>query len=85
MSTATEPAGTLDVAMAHASRLLDTAPELAVEQAQAILEAVPNHPPAVLLLAVARRRNGDPVAALTILEPLARGQANSPWCSNESG
>jgi tetratricopeptide (TPR) repeat protein len=75
VSTAAEPAGTLDVAMAHASRLLDTDPGMAVEQAQAILEAVPNHPPAVLLLAVASRRGGDPTAALAILEPLALNQA----------
>ncbi|MSQ91639.1 MAG: tetratricopeptide repeat protein, partial [Gammaproteobacteria bacterium] len=74
MSATSEPAGTLDVAMAHAARLLDVDPALAAEQAQEILKAFPNHPPAVLLLASARRRAGDSAAALTLLEPLARAQ-----------
>ncbi len=62
--------------MAHAARLLDVEPALAAEQAQEILKAVPGHPPAVLLLATARRRSGNPAAALEILEPLVRAQAN---------
>jgi tetratricopeptide (TPR) repeat protein len=69
-----QPAGTLEVAMAHANRLLETEPRLALEQAQAILEAVPKHPPAVLLLARAHRLVGDLGAALAVIEPLARGQ-----------
>jgi len=74
MSANSEPAGTLDVAMAHAARLLDIDPALAAEQAQEILKAVPGHPPAVLLLASARRRRGDAAGALEVLEPLARAQ-----------
>ncbi len=74
MSASSEPAGTLEVAMAHATRLLDADPALAAEQALEILNAVPNHPPAVLLLATARRRSGNPVAALAVLEPLLRAQ-----------
>jgi transposase len=35
--------------MAHATRLLDIDPALAAEQAREILNAVPNHPPALLL------------------------------------
>ena len=64
------------VAMAHATRLLEDDPALAAEQALAILEAVPNHPPAVLLLATARRLSGDLEAALEILESLVQQQAN---------
>ncbi|MFT5334655.1 MAG: tetratricopeptide (TPR) repeat protein [Halioglobus sp.] len=74
MSTEAEPAGTLEVAMAHATRLLETQPLLALEQAQAILEAVPNHPPAVLLLARGHRLTGDIAAALAVIEPLAARQ-----------
>lgn len=60
--------------MAHAALLLDVEPALAAEQAQEILKAVPGHPPAVLLLASARRRSGNPAAALELLEPLMRTQ-----------
>jgi tetratricopeptide (TPR) repeat protein len=65
--------------MAHATRLLDVEPTLAAEQALEILNAVPNHPPAVLLLATARRRSGNPAAALAVLEPLLRAQ--SKWAA----
>ena len=60
--------------MAHAARLLEAQPALAAEQALEILNVVPNHPPAMLLLATARRRAGDPAAALAVLEPLLRAQ-----------
>jgi tetratricopeptide (TPR) repeat protein len=75
VSAEAEPAGTLDVAMAHASRLLESEPLLALEQAQAILEAVPNHPPAVFLRARAHRLCFDFAAALAVIEPLAQRQA----------
>lgn len=76
MSLASDPSGTLDVAMAHAARLLKDDPALAAEQALEILNSAPNHPPAVLLLAVARRRSGNSVAALETLAQLVRVQAN---------
>ena len=41
---------------------------------QEILVAIPNHPPALLLLAMARRRLGEPAAALEVLEPLLNAQ-----------
>jgi tetratricopeptide (TPR) repeat protein len=75
VSEASNPVATLDVAMAHASRLLDADPALAGEQALEILNAVPNYPPATLLLATARRRAGIPQAALELLEPLLKKQA----------
>ena len=59
MSTASEPVGTLDVALAHTARLLQTQPLLAAEQAREILKALPGHPHARLLLATALRLNGD--------------------------
>jgi tetratricopeptide (TPR) repeat protein len=74
LSTATEPVGTLDVALAHASRLLHSQPALAYEQASEILKAVPGHPPARLIRGVARRVEGALAEALALLEPLAREQ-----------
>ncbi|MFM7783744.1 MAG: hypothetical protein ACKPE6_03705 [Gammaproteobacteria bacterium] len=52
MSDAGAATGTLENALKQATAL-------AVEQALAILEAVPAHPPAILLLARARRALGD--------------------------
>jgi hypothetical protein len=51
MSGAPGPVGTLEVALDHATRLLEEDPALAAEQAKAILEAVPGHPTATLILA----------------------------------
>ena len=61
MSAATGPTGTLDVALAHAARLLGTQPALAAEQAHEILKVVPDHAPAVFLLgrALAAAGRGD--------------------------
>jgi tetratricopeptide (TPR) repeat protein len=76
----TGPTGTLAVALAHCARLLESDPAKAAEQARAILEAVPGHPQARLLLGAAQRRQGDLAAAYT-LEALAREQpkAASVW------
>jgi tetratricopeptide (TPR) repeat protein len=74
LSTASEPVGTLEVALAHAARLLETQPALASEQASEILKAVPGHPPARLILGMARRIAGESRAALDVLEPLVREQ-----------
>ncbi len=76
MTEATAPTGTLSIAMQNASRLLEAAPALAAEQALEILKAVPNHPPALLLLGAAHCRAGNPSAALEVLEPLVRAQPN---------
>ena len=69
-----EQMGSLEEATKNAAELLEVNPALAAEQAQAILEAIPNHPPAVFLLASAQRLSGDPQAALNILEPLLNAQ-----------
>ena len=48
--------GTLDVALAHARRLLARDPAMAAEQAREILRAVPGHPATLLLLGEALAR-----------------------------
>ena len=72
--TESEVLGSLKEATKRTAVLLDTDPVLAAEQAQEILKAIPNHPQALFLLAMAKRRIGDPQAALVILEPLLNAQ-----------
>jgi tetratricopeptide (TPR) repeat protein len=74
---AVEPTGSLDVALAHAARLLKKSPLLAAEQAGEILRAVPGDPRARLVLGAAHRINGQLQAALEVLEPLAQEQPRS--------
>lgn len=73
-SGAAEPVGSVDVALAHAVRLLERDPLLAAEQAGEILKSVPGHPNATLVLGIARRASGDPTAAFTLLAPLIVSQ-----------
>lgn len=77
MNQASGPVGTLEVALAHATRLLGQQPQLAAEQAQEILRVVPGHPAALLLLGSATRACGDAQQALRVIEPLAR--SNPRW------
>ncbi|HZF17412.1 MAG TPA: sulfotransferase [Steroidobacteraceae bacterium] len=72
MSGNSEPVGTVEVALAHSTRLLETDPGLAAEQAIEILKVSPGHPAAALLLGVARRRGGNVPAAIEALEELTR-------------
>ncbi len=74
MTGASEPVGTLDVALAHATRLLARDPRLAAEQALEVLKVTPGHPRARLILGAARRIAGQTQAALELLAPLAREQ-----------
>jgi tetratricopeptide (TPR) repeat protein len=74
MTSAAEPTGTVEVALSHARRLLQSNPELAAVQAAEILKVAPNHPMAMLLLGVAQRLSGDHVTALKVLAPLAASQ-----------
>ena len=76
MTSTAEPTGTVDTALAHARRLLQSNPALAAEQAGEILKVAPNHPVAALLLGSARRMLGDTAGARQVLEPLSRAQAN---------
>lgn len=72
MSATPEPVGTLEVALAHARRLLQQDPAAAAEQAAEILKAVPGHPVAQLLLGVARRSSGAVAEAIQILTALSK-------------
>ena len=74
MSSTAEPVGTIDVALAHATRLLGSNPDLAAEQAAEVLKVAAGHPVASLLLGAARRLRGDPDSALEILEALTHAQ-----------
>jgi tetratricopeptide (TPR) repeat protein len=69
-----EPIGTVEVALAHGTRLLERAPELAAEQAREILKVSPAHPSATLLLGTAERLRGEPQAAKTVLQGLVGKQ-----------
>ncbi len=76
MTAISEPVGTLEVALAHAMRLLASNPALAAAQAAEILKAAPNHPAALLIQGAAARASGDPARALAILEDVARTRPN---------
>ena len=68
--------GTVEQALVHATRLLDSDPALAVEQLTEVLKVAESHPAALRLLAKARSIQGDGQAALDILVPLTRTQPN---------
>ena len=76
---------TLDVALAHAERLLSIDPALAAEQASEILNAVGDHPMALLLLGASHAARGNPERALEILGPLAKAQPQWAKAQLESG
>lgn len=80
-----EPTGSLATALGHAARLLSHDPELAREQALAILEAAPRHPGATLILAAALRLAGDPAAALPVIDPLSRALPQAAEVQLEHG
>ena len=69
-----EPVASADVALAHAVRLLDRDPDLALRQADEVARAYPGHPQARVIQGAAHRRAGRLDAALAILEPLAKEQ-----------
>jgi len=68
MNTVSETTASLDVALAHTSRLLGTDPALAAEQANEILRVVGAHPTATLLLGLALDRTGRADEALVALK-----------------
>ena len=65
------PVGTVETALRHTARLLESDPQLAAQQATEVLRVAPNHPLALAYLGAARRAAGDLDAALGILAPLA--------------
>jgi Flp pilus assembly protein TadD len=85
MSLVSEPTGSLDQALAHASRLLATRPELAGEQAAEILKVVENHPMALLVLGTSHTARDNAPEAVEILGPLVRSQPNWAMAHLELG
>jgi len=77
--------GTLRQALAHAERLLDRDPALAVAQLGEILRVSPDHPGALRLLAAARSLQGDLPGALEILVPLAQARPELARVQFDSG
>ncbi|MDB6164023.1 MAG: triacylglycerol lipase, partial [Xanthomonadaceae bacterium] len=75
----------LDVALAHATRLLACQPELAAEQAQEIIAAVGAHPVEMLVLAASHTARGNPGQALQMLEPIVAAQPQWAMAQLESG
>jgi predicted Zn-dependent protease len=73
-SGAAAPVGSIDVALAHAARLLERDPGLAAEQAAEILKTFPGQPNATLVLSMARRAQGDRQSALATLTALIQAQ-----------
>lgn len=71
------PVGSLEVALAHAERLLKRDPALALEQADAILEAVPDQPDAEVLRGRALHRQGKLPEAAALLKAVARRYASA--------
>jgi tetratricopeptide (TPR) repeat protein len=83
--THSEPTGTVEVALAHATRLLARDPALAAQQAREVLTVVPGHPRARLILGAAHRIVGQTQAALELLEPLVREHPQSAPAHLELG
>ena len=74
MTQGSQPVGTLEVALAHAARLLGSQPALAAQQANEILAVAPGHPQATLLLGIAHREQGQLDASCETLGALAIAQ-----------
>lgn len=68
MSTTAETAGTLDVALANAVRLLDSDARAAAEQAQEILKVIPDQPNALAISGLALGRLGRGEEAIAALK-----------------
>jgi tetratricopeptide (TPR) repeat protein len=75
----------VEVALAHASRLLERDPALAAEQASEILKAAPGDPRARLILGAAHRIAGHAELALDVLQPLCAQQPGSAPAHLELG
>jgi tetratricopeptide (TPR) repeat protein len=77
--------GSLAEAVERAAALLATDPAGAEQQATAILNQAPGDPRARLILASARRRQGDAQTALSLLEPLVQAFPNAARTRFEVG
>jgi len=83
--TARDASGTLEQALAHAARLLESKPAMAAEQASEILKVVENQPVAMRLLAAARAAQGDLQGAIDMLQALVRTQPNWAYAQLDLG
>lgn len=77
-------AGSVELALSQAKRLLAERPDLAEDQAREILK-VSVHPQATLILGMALHRQGLLAQARTVLEPLASSQPGAPSVHYEFG
>lgn len=75
---AAEPLGTIEVALAHAARLLTQDPAMAVAQVNEILRIAPDHPHALRLLGAALRRQGETEAAEDAYLRSVKGSVKDP-------
>ena len=85
VSSTAEPVGTIEVALAHAARLLPTRPELAMEQVLEILKVDPRHPQARLLRGRACRVMQQLQASDAVLRELVADEPNWPAGHYELG
>lgn len=85
MSSRAEPVGTVEVALTHAARLLESNPQLALQQITEILKVAPTHPTAGLLLGTAHRLLGNTDIASEVLTAVARAQPDWPYAHYELG
>ena len=85
MNAATARTGSLPAALARARALLAAQPAGAARQAEAILQAVPGHPEAELILGAAHRLMGNLADARATLEVLARTQPHAAAVHHEWG
>jgi len=77
--------GSVEQALSNAATMLEPRPDLALEQAQAVLEAVPGHPMAILVAGVAQRKLGRIDEAHRLLAPLVEAQPRSAATALEYG
>src|SRR5690606_20242022 len=80
-----EPRADLKSAMSHAVNLLQEDPLLAEEQAIEILKVYPQTDAARQILGTAYRLQGNPLKALSIIEPLAKRHAETVGVLHELG
>ena len=69
----------------QSGKLLSSDPAAAESKARAILEKAPGHPDAILLMAAAARRQGDPQRASRLLQPLAQSREGRADVHQELG
>jgi len=77
MATRADPTGNLETALAHARRLLDGQPDLALAQAREILRVVPNSAAALMIAGAAHRVRGEGDLAMLAFRGATKADPNS--------